>query len=80
MSEEQKKKPNGWLKFWEHGRLGIKDYDDSVIISPDLGYTDISKLRGETSIAQKDGKWGLIDADGNPYTLFTKVSHPLRWC
>lgn len=68
--EEQKKKPNGWLKFWEHGRLGIKDYDDNVIISPDLGYTDISELRGETSIAQKDGKWGLIDADGSPYTLF----------
>ena len=59
-------RPNGWLQFWEHGCMGIKDYDDNVIISPELGYTDISELRGETCIVKKNDKYKLADMDGCP--------------
>ena len=33
MSEE-KKTYNGRVQFWEHGYVGVKDYDDNVVISP----------------------------------------------
>ena len=62
--------PNGWFKFLERGYAGIEDYDGKVIISPKLGYTDIGDLYEETSFAQKGGKWGLIDTEGNPLCAF----------
>ena len=40
MSDE-KKTYNGRIKFHERGKVGIRDYDDNVIISPELGYDDI---------------------------------------
>ena len=66
MSEE--KKPNGWVTFWEQGCMGVKDYDDNIIISPSLGYTDISELRGETCIVKKYDEYRLADANGNVLT------------
>ena len=62
MSEE--KKHNGWLTFWEQGFMGVKDYDDNVVIAPSLGFTDISELRGETCIVKKSGKCWLADSEG----------------
>lgn len=69
MSNE-KKIPNGWFKFYENGYVGIKDFDGKVIISPKMGYSEIGDLYEETSFAQKDGKWGLIDTEGNPLCSF----------
>lgn len=66
MSEE--KKHNGRLTFWEHGSMGAKDYDDNVVISSSLGFTEISELRGETCIVKKNGKCWLADAEGNLLT------------
>jgi hypothetical protein len=40
MSEE-KKTYNGRVQFWERGFLGVKDFDDNVIISPDMHYSEI---------------------------------------
>lgn len=63
MSEE--KEHNGWFPFYERGYVGIKDADDNILISHDLGYTEIGELRGDVSIAKKDGKSYLIDRTGN---------------
>ena len=62
--------PNGWYKFLEGGYAGIKDFDGKIIISPKMGYTDIGDLYEETSFAQKNGKWGLIDSEGKPLCSF----------
>lgn len=68
--EEQKKKYNGWLKFYEHGFVGIKDRDEKVIVDPSLGYTDIGDLKDFVAIAKKNGKCGLIDIEGKPLCPF----------
>lgn len=62
--------PNGWYKFLEGGYAGIKDFDGKIIISPKMGYTDIGDLYEETSFAEKNGKWGLIDYEGKPLCSF----------
>lgn len=46
MSEE-KKTYNGRVQFWEHGYVGVKDYDDNVVISPSLQYEEIREREGE---------------------------------
>lgn len=67
---EERVIPNGWFKFLENGYTGIKDFDGKIIISPKMGYTEIDDLYEETSFAQKNGKWGLIDLEGNPICSF----------
>lgn len=69
MSEE--KKYNGRFQFWDHGRLGLKDRDDNIIISPELGYTEIREQDGsDAAIVRKGDKWALTDLDGNPRCPF----------
>lgn len=63
MSEE-KRKNNGWLPYYEHGFVGIKDNDENIIVSPDLGYTEIGELKENTAIARKEDKCYLINGDG----------------
>ena len=64
MSEE-KKTYNGRVQFWEHGYVGVKDYDDNVVISPSLQYEEIREREGEeVAIVLKGGKWALTNLDG----------------
>ena len=69
MSEE-KKPYNGRIKFHEHGKVGIRDFDDTVIISPELGYDDIIENDIDAAIVRKGTKWALTDLDGNPLCPF----------
>ena len=70
MSEE-KKTYNGRVQFWERGCVGVKDFDDNIIISPSLQYTEIRETDGEDSaIVRKGDKWALTDLDGQPLCSF----------
>ena len=69
MSDE-KKTYNGRIKFHERGKVGIRDYDDNVIISPELGYDDIIENDIDAAIVRKGTKWALTDLDGNPLCPF----------
>ena len=55
MSEE-KKTYNGRVQFWEHGYVGVKDYDDNVVISPSLQYEEIREREGEEVAIVLKGK------------------------
>ena len=69
MSEE-KKTYNGRVQFWERGFLGVKDFDDHVIISPDLHYSEIRETDGEeAAIVRKDDKWALTDLAARLFVL-----------
>lgn len=70
MSEE-KKTYNGRIQFWERGFVGVKDFDDNVIISPSLHYSEIRETEGEdVAIVNKEGKWALTNLDGKPLCQF----------
>lgn len=70
MSDE-KKTYNGRIQFYERGYVGIKDYDDKVIVSPDLGYSEIRERDDENAaIVRKGEKWALTDLDGKPLCSF----------
>ena len=70
MSEE-KKTYNGRVQFWERGFLGVKDFDDNVIISPDMHYSEIREADGEeAAIVRKADKWALTDLDGKALCPF----------
>ena len=70
MSDE-KKTYNGRLQFYERGHVGIKDYDDKVIVSPDLGYSEIRERDDENAaIVRKGEKWALTDLGGKPLCSF----------
>lgn len=70
MSEE-KNTYNGRIQFWERGFVGVKDFDDNVIISPSLHYSEIRETEGEDSaIVNKEDKWALTDLDGKPLCQF----------
>ena len=70
MSEE-KKTYNGRVQFWERGFLGVKDFEDNVIISPDMHYSEIRETDGEdAAIVRKADKWALTDLDGKALCLF----------
>ena len=60
MSEE-KKIYNGRVQFWEHGYVGVKDYDDNVIISPSLQYEEIREREGEevAIVLKGDSRLGI---------------------
>ncbi len=63
MSEE--KKPNGWIPFYDRGYVGIKDYDDNILITPEQGFTEIGELKKDVAIAKKGNRCYIIDSDGN---------------
>ena len=67
---KEEKIPYGWMTFYRNGCVGIKDYKGNEVISPTLGFTEISELRGTTAIATRQGKKGLIDTAGNPRCEF----------
>lgn len=70
MSKE-KKTYNGRVQFWEHGYVGVKDFDDNVIISPSLQYEEIREREGEeVAIVLKEGKFALTNLDGKTICPF----------
>ena len=70
MSEE-KKTYNGRVQYWERGFLGVKDFDDNVIVSPNMHYSEIRETDGEVAaIVRKTDKWALTDLDGKPLCPF----------
>ena len=60
----------GWHTFWQNGYVGVKDFAGKEVVSPSMGFTDIGELRGNTAIATRQGKKGLIDTTGNPQCDF----------
>jgi len=68
---KEEKIPYGWMTYYRNGYVGIKDYKGNEVISPTLGFTEISELRGTTAIATRQGKKGLIDTAGNTLCEFS---------
>lgn len=70
MSEE-KFTYNERVQFWEQGYVGVKDFEDNVIVSPSFQYEEIRELPGEeVTIVRKNGKWALTDLKGLPLCPF----------
>ena len=68
---DAKKKHNRIILFWEGGYVGVKDFDDNIIISPLLQFNEIRETEEEdVIIVRKGNKWALTDLEGKPLCPF----------